>query len=82
MLEMLVLDQPLRAEYVSIAARIPARIRVDGIASTALPSQWPSVRQSEALRRVGTEWLERTNTVNFGTRRRRRSNPDQSHRVS
>ena len=63
MLEMLVQDQPLRAEYVIIAASIPPRIRVDSIAASALPAQWRSPRQSEELRRIGTEWLERANTA-------------------
>jgi RES domain-containing protein len=63
MLEMLVQDQPLRAEYVIIAVRIPPSIRVDGVASSALPSDWRSPRQSEYLRRSGTEWLERADTA-------------------
>ena len=63
MLEMLVQDQPIRAEYLIIAARIPPRIRVDGVATTALPSHWRSPRQSEYLRRIGTEWLERADTA-------------------
>lgn len=63
MLEMLVQDQPLRAEYVIIAVRIPPSIRVDAVASSALPSHWRSPRQIEYLRRIGTEWLERANTA-------------------
>ena len=63
MLEMLVQDEPLRAEYVIIAATVPPKIRIDDIALSALPSHWRSAEQSEYLRQIGGEWLERARTA-------------------
>jgi RES domain-containing protein len=61
-LEMLVQDQPLRAEYVIIAASIPKRIRIERILVSSLPDQWRT-GGNEQLRRLGSEWLRRANTA-------------------
>jgi RES domain-containing protein len=58
-LEMLVQDQPLRAEYVIIAAKIARGVRIESVPIAALPRHWRSAEQVEHLRRIGAEWLQR-----------------------
>ena len=55
MLEMLVQDQPLRARYVIIEARIPGGLRMDRFRIDDLPSDWREIGAREKLRAIGAE---------------------------
>lgn len=56
MLEMLVQDEPLRARYVAIEARIPKVVTIDRIKIEDLPADWRDIAAREKLRSIGTEW--------------------------
>jgi RES domain-containing protein len=56
MLEMLVQDEPLRARYVMIEARIPANVRIDRLSVADLPTQWREPHARAELRAIGSEW--------------------------
>lgn len=60
MLEMLVQDQPLHAEYVIIPARVPSRVRVEQVATSVLPKDWRATGPNEALRELGEQWVRRS----------------------
>jgi RES domain-containing protein len=55
MLEMLVQDQPLRARYVVIAARIPLSVRIERVTISALPSDWSSPGRIDESRGRGAD---------------------------
>jgi RES domain-containing protein len=59
MLEMLVQDQPLRARYVVIEARIPDSVTIDRIAVKELPSDWRSIAARSELQAIGTAWARK-----------------------
>ena len=59
MLEMLVQDEPLRARYVMIEARIPASVRIERLSTADLPTQWRALRAREELRVIGSEWARK-----------------------
>jgi len=63
MLEMLVQDQPLRARYVIIEARIPAGLAINRVRIEHLPSDWREISAREKLRAIGTEWVRRRGTA-------------------
>ena len=54
-LEMLVQDQPLRARYLMIEARIPAGISIDHLRGDDLPSDWQNIRARAKLQAIGAE---------------------------
>jgi len=56
MLEMLVQDEPLRARYVMIEARIPQGMTIDRVTIDDLPSDWRHISAREKLQAIGTEW--------------------------
>jgi len=56
MLEMLVQDEPLRARYVTIEARIPSGVKIERVKVEDLPSDWRSIAAREQLRAIGTDW--------------------------
>ncbi len=56
MLEMLVQDEPLRARYVMIEARLPDRIAIERVHIDDLPSNWREVAAREQLQDIGTRW--------------------------
>ena len=56
MLEMLVQDEPLRARYVVIEARIPKGVTIDRIKAEDLPPHWRAIDGREKLRAIGTVW--------------------------
>lgn len=58
-LEMLVQDEPLRARYVMIEARIPKGIAIDRIEIADLPSDWRDIAAREKLQAIGTEWARK-----------------------
>jgi RES domain-containing protein len=59
MLEMLVQDEPLRARYVIIEARIPKGVMIDRIKIEDLPPDWREAAAREKLRAIGTEWARK-----------------------
>lgn len=59
MLEMLVQDEPLRARYVMIEARIPASVKIDRLSVADLPPQWRELNARHELRAIGSEWAAR-----------------------
>lgn len=62
-LEMLVQDEPLRARYVMIEARIPKGIAIDRIQIADLPSGWRDIAAREKLQAIGTEWARKQSAV-------------------
>lgn len=59
MLEMLVQDQPLRARYVMIEARIPSGVKIDRVRIDDLPSLWQEIGAREMLQAIGWEWARK-----------------------
>lgn len=59
MLEMLVQDQPLRARYIMIEARIPSGATIDRVSVNDLPSDWREIGARDKLQRIGGEWAKR-----------------------
>lgn len=59
MLEMLVQDEPLRARYVMIEARIPQGVQIDRVKPEDLAADWRSVAARELLQAIGTEWARK-----------------------
>ena len=57
-LEMLIQDQPLRARYVIVAAKVPSTVRIERVAASALPADWANVQYSTELRAIGAHWLK------------------------
>lgn len=56
MLEMLVQDEPLRARYVMIPARIPSSVRIERVKPGQLPSDWRDLAAREQLQAIGSDW--------------------------
>ena len=56
-LEMLVQDEPLRANYVLIPSQIPADIARLKIDSKQLPEHWRTLEARETLQEIGSQWL-------------------------
>lgn len=63
MLEMLVQDEPLRARYVMIEARIPKAVTIERIRIADLPSNWRDIAARETLQAIGTEWAKKRSSA-------------------
>lgn len=63
MLEMLVQDQPLRARYVMIEARIPGGMPIDRLRVDDLPSDWREFGARAKLQTIGAEWARKRRTA-------------------
>lgn len=59
MLELLVQDEPLRARYVMIAARLPKNLKIGRVTPEELPADWRSLAAREQLQAIGTDWAKR-----------------------
>lgn len=59
MLEMLVQDQPLRARYSIVAAKIPSTVRIERVSLSRLPDNWLAAEPIEELRAMGADWVTR-----------------------
>ena len=59
MLEMLVQDEPLRARYVMIEARIPKGVQIDRVKFDDLPADWRSITARGNLQAIGTQWARK-----------------------
>ena len=64
-LEMLVQDEPLRARYVMIEARIPKGMTIDRIKIEDLPSDWRDITGRGRLQAIGTEWARKRSAAVF-----------------
>jgi RES domain-containing protein len=63
MLELLVQDEPLRARYVMIAARLPKNLKIERIAPEQLPADWRDLAAREQLQTIGTDWAKRRSSA-------------------
>ena len=59
LLEMLVQDQPLRARYVMIEARIASALTIDRVRLADLPPDWRDIGAREKLQVIGAEWARK-----------------------
>ena len=59
MLEMLVQDQPLRALYMMIEARIPSAVTIDRVTVADLPADWRDIGARGKLQAIGAEWARK-----------------------
>lgn len=57
LLEMLVQDEPLRANYLLIPAEIPGDIPRLEISFSQLPENWRTLEGRQALQQIGSQWL-------------------------
>jgi RES domain-containing protein len=63
MLEMLVQDQPLRAHYVVIEARIPSGVNIERVRIDHLPRDWREIGARGKLQGIGAEWAWKRSTA-------------------
>ena len=63
MLELLVQDEPLRARYVMIAARLPRNLKIERIATGQLPTDWRDIAAREQLQAIGADWARRRSSA-------------------
>lgn len=63
MLEMLVQDEPLRANYVMIPATLPDTLLIEHIDMARLPDDWRALPARESLQAMGTEWARLKNSA-------------------
>ena len=63
MLEMLVQDQPLRARYLMIPAKVPTDLAIARVTTGQLDPDWRDAAALEALRALGTQWAEGLTTA-------------------
>jgi RES domain-containing protein len=60
---MLVQDEPLRASYMVIEARIPDSVIIDRIPASKLPSAWRRIASRHKLQSIGTDWARKSAAV-------------------
>lgn len=58
LLELMVQDDPLRANYVLIPAHLPADLPQERIDSEQLPADWRTLGARAVLQRMGLAWLQ------------------------
>ena len=68
MLEMLVQDQPLRARYMMIEARIPSAVAIDRVRVDDLPSDWREIGARSKLQAIGAEWARKRSAAVLAVR--------------
>jgi len=62
MLEMLVQDEPLRANYMMIAANLPDTLIIEHIDANQLPTDWRALATRQQLQTIGSDWATRRNS--------------------
>lgn len=63
MLELLVQDEPLRARYVVIPARLSSQIRMERLTPEKLPANCRDPAAREDLQAIGEEWTRRASSA-------------------
>ena len=63
MLEMLVQDEPLRARYVTIPAKLPKNLKIERLTPDQLPAGWRDLGAREQLQAIGTAWARRRSSA-------------------
>lgn len=63
MLELLVQDEPLRARYVMIPARIPRAVKIEQINPARLPADWRELAARDPLQTIGGDWARRLSSA-------------------
>lgn len=63
MLEMLVQEDPLRARYVMIPARIPKGVTIERVSVETLPADWRELAAREQLQAIGTAWAKQLSSA-------------------
>lgn len=63
MLEMLVQDEPLRANYMMIPATLPDSLVIDRLDLAQLPADWRDLAAREQLQALGTDWARRRSSA-------------------
>jgi len=63
MLEMLVQDEPLRANYMMIPATLPDSLVIERIDPAQLPADWRDLAAREQLQALGTDWARRRSSA-------------------
>lgn len=63
MLELLVQDEPLRARYVMIPARIPRAVKIEQINPARLPADWRQLAARDQLQTIGGDWARRLSSA-------------------
>lgn len=60
LLEILVQDEPLRANYVLMPAHLPEHISLETLDTSVLPKNWRTHAGRETLQALGGEWLQQS----------------------
>ena len=63
LLELMVQDDPLRANYVLIPAALPADLRMTQIDAGQLPGNWRTLSARDVLQAMGQEWIRNGQTA-------------------
>ena len=63
LLELMVQDDPLRANYVLIPAALPADLRMMQIDAGQLPDNWRTLGARDVLQAMGQEWIQNGQTA-------------------
>ena len=63
LLELMVQDDPLRANYVLIPAQLPTDLPESRTDAEALPAQWRTMGARGALQEIGRAWLDSGRTA-------------------
>jgi RES domain-containing protein len=63
LLELLVQDDPLRANYVLIPAVLPSDLRMTQLDAGELPDNWRTIGARDVLQAMGLEWIRNGQTA-------------------
>lgn len=63
LLELMVQDDPLRANYVLIPAALPADLQMTQIEAGQLPDNWRTLGARDVLQAMGQEWIQNGQTA-------------------
>lgn len=62
MLEMLVQDEPLRANYMMIPATLPDTLIIEHVDANQLPADWRDPANRQQLQTIGSDWATQCNS--------------------
>lgn len=62
MLEMLVQDEPLRANYMMIPATLPDTLIIEHVDANQLPADWRDTVTRQQLQTIGSDWATQRNS--------------------